>query len=124
MDLIFDTHENIAPSFLANKPTSDIINDIKEESKIKKVSYKKQKVKNNIEVMATVISEMNQTCKKIWEKKISIEIEKMNKNYKLEMKRIGIKRERWAYEREKKEKERGKMKMEFELKMKELELKY
>jgi hypothetical protein len=124
MDLIFGMRKNIAPSFLANKSTSDMIDDIEEENEIKKVSYKKQKVKNNVKVMATAISEMNQTCEKIWEKKISIEIEKMNKNYELEMERIRAEREKWAYEREKEEREREKIKMEFELRIKELELKY
>lgn len=122
--MIFGTRENIAPSFLANKSTSDKIDDTEEENEVKKVGNKKQKVKSNVEVMATAIVEMNQTREKIWEKKISIEIEKMNKNFELEMERIGAEKERWAYEREKEERERERMKMEFELKMKELELKY
>ncbi|GBC07918.1 hypothetical protein RclHR1_07790010 [Rhizophagus clarus] len=71
LDLIFGTRENIAPSFLANKSTSDKIDDNKEENEVKKVGNKKQKVKSNVEVMATAIVEMNQTREKIWEKKIS-----------------------------------------------------
>ncbi len=122
--MIFGIRENIAPSFLANKLTSDKIDDIEEENEVKKVGHKKQKVKSNVEVMYTAIAEMNQKHEKIWDKKISIEIEKMNKNYELEKKRIEAEKERWTYEREKEEREREKMKMEFELKMKELELKY
>jgi hypothetical protein len=120
LDLIFGTRENITPSFIANKSTNDTIDNTEKEDEGKKGNYKKQKVKNNVEVMATAIAEMNQTREKIWDRKMSIEVEKI----KLEKERIEVEKERWAYEREKEEREREKMKMDFELKMKELELKY
>ncbi len=43
--MIFETHENIIPSFLVNKSTGIIE---KEAVEIKKKSYKKQKTKNNV----------------------------------------------------------------------------
>ncbi|GBB90260.1 hypothetical protein RclHR1_17150004 [Rhizophagus clarus] len=61
LDSIFGTRKNIAPSFLANKLTSDKIDDNEEENEVKKVGNKKQKVRSNVEVMATAIVEMNQT---------------------------------------------------------------
>ncbi len=56
--MIFGIHENITPSFLVNKSTG-IIEE--EAVKIKKESYKKQKTKNNVEVIATAIAEIGQT---------------------------------------------------------------
>jgi hypothetical protein len=100
MDMIFGARENITPSFLANKETTSIENEVE----IKQNNHKKQKHKNNVEVMATAIAEMSQTKERIWEKKLELEKE-----------RIEVEKERWAYERER-------SRMEFELKMKELEL--
>jgi hypothetical protein len=102
MDGIFGTRENVTPSFLANKETG--IN-IEEEGGVKKENNKKQKSKNNVEVIATALAEMSQTRERIWEKKMELEKE-----------RLEVEKERWAYERER-------SKMEFELRMKELELK-
>ncbi|CAB4403009.1 unnamed protein product [Rhizophagus irregularis] len=67
LDIIFETRENISPSFLANNNKStDII-------ETKKVNNKKQKNKNNYEVMTEAITEMNQTREKIWEQKMMLE---------------------------------------------------
>ena len=119
LDIIFGTRENISTSFLANKST-DIIN---EEIETKKVYNKKQKQKNknNVEVMTEAITEMSQTREKIWEQKMMLEKEKLDKSHELEKERLKIEQERLAYERER---ERERMKMEFDLKVKELELKY
>ena len=102
MDMIFGMRENISPSVLANKETSA---SIEEEIDIKKENCKKQKPKNNVEVMAVAIAEMSKTREKIWEKKMEIEKERME-----------VEKKKWAYERER-------SRMEFELRMKELELK-
>ena len=65
--MIFGICKNITPSFLINKS----IGIIEEEAvEIKKESYKKQKTKNNVEVIATAITEMGQTRERIWEKKM------------------------------------------------------
>jgi len=117
LDIIFGTRENISPSFMANKST-DIIN---EEIETKKVNNKKQKNRNNVEVITEAITEMNQTREKIWEQKMMLEKEKLDKSHELEKERLKIEQERLAYERER---ERERMKMEFDLKVKELELKY
>jgi len=53
--MIFGIRENITPSFLANKLTSVT----KEETETKKENCKKQKGKNNVEVMSMAIVEMN-----------------------------------------------------------------
>jgi len=118
LDLIFGTRENIAPSFVANKSTNIII---EEEVEIKKKSYKKPKVKNNVEAMTIAIAEMNQTRERIHEQKMILERKKVNKNYELEKERLEIEKERRAHERER---EIEREKMEFQYKMKELELKY
>ncbi len=68
--MIFGICENITPSFLVNKSTGIIEEEV---VKIKKESYKKQKTKNNIEVIAIAIAEISQTCERIWEKKMSLE---------------------------------------------------
>ncbi len=99
--MIFGTHENITPSFLVNKSTGIIEEEAVE---IKKESYKKQKTKNNIEVIATAIAEMGQTHERIWKKKMSLEQERINKNHELEKERLDVEKERWAYERQKEEK--------------------
>lgn len=80
LDMIFGTRENITPSFVANKST-DII---EEEVEVKKEIYKKPKNKNNVEVMTIAIGEMNQSRERIWEQKMILEREKMNQNYELE----------------------------------------
>ncbi len=64
--MIFGIYENITPSFLVNKS----IGIIEEEAvKIKKKSYKKQKTKNNIKVIAIAIAKIGQTRERIWKKK-------------------------------------------------------
>jgi hypothetical protein len=53
MDMIFGVRENITPSFLANRETGMFEEEAVE---IKKEDKKqKQKPKNNVEVMATVV---------------------------------------------------------------------
>ena len=118
--MIFGTRENITPSCLVNKSTGII----EEVAEIKKENYKKQKTKNNVEVIATAIAEMGQTRERIWEKKMLLEQERLSKNHELEKKRLEVEKERWAYEKQKEESERERMKLDFELKMKALELKF
>ena len=120
LDMIFGTRENITPSVIANKSTTDII----EDEVVKKESYKKLKGKNNIEVMSMAIVEMNQSRERIWEQKMKFEKEKLDKSHELEKERIEVEKEKWAYEKERAIAERERAKMEFELRMKELELKY
>src|SRR5205814_225654 len=111
--MIFGTRENIAPSFLANKSTSVT----EEETETKRD-------KNNVEVMSMAIVEMNQSRERIWEQKMILEKEKLEKSHELERERIAAEKEKWMYEKEKAKAEREQAKMEFELRMKELELKY
>ena len=118
--MIFGTRENITPSFLANKST-DIIEEVAE---IKKENCKKQKGKSNVEVMSMAIVEMNQSRERIWEQKMMLEKEKLEKSHELERERIAAEKEKWAYEKEKAKAEREQAKMEFDLKMKALELKF
>ena len=68
--MIFEICENITPSFLVNKLTGIIEEEAVE---IKKKSYKKQKTKNNVEVIAIAIAEMGQTYERIWKKKMLLE---------------------------------------------------
>ena len=93
--MIFGIRENISPSVLANKETGIGI----EEIEIKKEDHKKQKPKNNVEVMAVAMTEMSKTRERIWEKKMEMEKERME-----------VERERWAYERER-------SRMEFDLRI-------
>lgn len=126
LDEIFGTRENINPSFLANRST-DIIEEeaeINKESQVKKENNKKQKGKNNVEVISMAIVEMNQSREKIWEQKMLWEKEKLEKSHELERERIEAEKEKWAYEKERSITERERAKMEFELRMKELELRY
>jgi len=118
--MIFSTCENITPSFLANKLTSVT----EEETETKKENCKKQKGKNNVEVMSMAIVEMNQSRERIWEQKMMLEKEKLEKSHELERERIEAEKEKWAYEKERAITERERAKMEFELRMKELELRY
>ena len=53
--MIFSTRENITSSFLANKLTSVT----EEETETKKENCKKQKSKNNVEVMSIANVKMN-----------------------------------------------------------------
>lgn len=119
LDIIFGNRENITPSFLVNKSTGII-----EEEVIKKESCKKVKGKSNVDVMSIAIVEMSQSRERIWEQKMSFEREKLDKSHDLEKERMEVEKEKWAYEKEKAIAERERAKMEFELRMKELELKY
>ena len=56
--MIFGICENISPSVLANKETGT---GIEKAIEIKKENCKKQKPKNNVEVMAVAIAEMSKT---------------------------------------------------------------
>ncbi|CAB4436579.1 unnamed protein product [Rhizophagus irregularis] len=91
MDAIFGTHENIAPSFIANRSTD--IDD----------------------TIAMAISTMSETKERVWEKKLKLEKERIEKNYTIEMGKLEVGKQRWEFEREK-------MKMEHELKLKEMKL--
>lgn len=106
MDSIFGTRENIVPSFIANRNTVE-----KEEVIINEP--KKQK-KNNVDSIAIAITTMSETKEKVWEKKIELEREKMEKTHLIELNKLEVEKQRWEFEREK-------MKMEFELKLKEME---
>ncbi|CAB4424626.1 unnamed protein product [Rhizophagus irregularis] len=90
MDAIFGTSENIAPSFIVNRST-DI--DGKESS----------------DTIAMAISTMSETRERVWEKKLELEKERIEKNHTIEMGKLEFERE--------------KMKMEYELKLKEMEFK-
>jgi hypothetical protein len=68
LDIIFETHENITSSSLANKSTGII-----EEIEIKQEDCKKLKGKNNVKVILIAIIEINQSCEKIWEQKMNFE---------------------------------------------------
>src|SRR2546421_9368406 len=85
LDLIFKTYEN--SSFCI----------IDEGTEVKKVSRKKQKKENSVEVMAvmaTTIAEINKTCEKIW---TMLEIERMNKVYEIEKEKLNAEKERLEY---------------------------
>ncbi|EXX65922.1 hypothetical protein RirG_128660 [Rhizophagus irregularis DAOM 197198w] len=97
MDAIFGTRENIAPSFIVNRST-DI--DGEESS----------------DTIAMAISTMSETRERVWEKKLELEKERIEKNHTIEMGKLEVEKQKWEFEREK-------MKMEHELKLKEMEFK-
>ena len=111
MDNIFGTRENIVPSFIANRST-DI--DGEELSNIESKVPKRSK-KNSVDTIAIAISTMSETRERIWDKKLELEREKMDKNHLVEMNKLEVEKQKWEFEREK-------MRMEYELKMKEMEL--
>ena len=104
--MIFSTCENITPSFLANKLTSIT----KEETETKKENCKKQKGKNNVKVMSMVIVEINQSWERIWEQKMMLEKEKLEKSHELERERIAAEKEKWEYEKERQKQKENKQK--------------
>jgi hypothetical protein len=110
MDALFGTRENIAPSFIANRSTD--LED--EESLDNKSKFSKKQKKNNVDTIAVAISTMSETRERVWDKKIELDREKMNKNHEIEMKKLEVERQKWDFEREK-------MKLEHDLKIKELE---
>jgi hypothetical protein len=112
MDAIFGTRENIVPSFIANVST-DI--DSEESSSTGSKTPKKSK-KNNVDSIAVAITTMSETRERIWERKLDLEKEKIEKNHVIEMSKLEVEKQKWEFEREK-------MKMEHELKLKEMELK-
>lgn len=111
MDAIFGTRENIVPSFIANRST-----DIDSEEPSIEPKIPKKLKKNNVDSIAMAISTMSETREKVWERKLELERERIEKNHAIEMGKLEVERQRWEFEREK-------MKMEHELKMKEMELK-
>ncbi|EXX68059.1 uncharacterized protein OCT59_012900 [Rhizophagus irregularis] len=58
---------------------------------------------------------MSETRERVWEKKLKLEKERIEKNYTIEMGKLEVGKQRWEFERDK-------MKMEHELKLKEMEL--
>lgn len=64
--------------------------------------------------MYIAISTMSETREKLWEKKLELEKEKIEKNHAIKMGKLEVEKQRWEFEREK-------MKMEHELKLKEIE---
>src|SRR6266542_1827515 len=81
MNAIFGTRENIVPSFIANRST-DI--DSEESSGIEPKPPKKLK-KNNVDSIAMAISTMSETRERVWEKKLELERERIEKNHTIEM---------------------------------------
>ncbi|CAB4427065.1 unnamed protein product [Rhizophagus irregularis] len=112
MDAIFGTRENIAPSFIVNRST-DI--DGEESSGMEPKTPKRSK-KNNVDTIAMAISTMSETRERVWEKKLELEKERIEKNHTIEMGKLEVEKQKWEFEREK-------MKMEHELKLKEMEFK-
>lgn len=109
MDNIFGNRENISPSSIANKST-----EFEGEESESRLSKKPKK--NNVDSIAIAISTMSETRERVWERKIDLEKEKLEKNHVVEMGKLEIEKQKWEFEREK-------MRMEHELKMKEIELK-
>ncbi|CAB4494386.1 unnamed protein product [Rhizophagus irregularis] len=112
MDAIFSTRENIAPSFIVNRST-DI--DGEESSGIEPKTPKRSK-KNNVDTIAMAISTMSETRERVWEKKLELKKERIEKNHTIEIGKLEVEKQKWEFEREK-------MKMEHELKLKEMEFK-
>ena len=111
MDAIFGNRENIVPSFIANRST-DI--DSEDSSSIESKLPKKSK-KNHVDSIVIAITAMSETRERVWEKKLELEKEKIEKNHAIEMGKLEVEKQKWGFEREK-------MKMEHELKLKEIEL--
>jgi len=107
MDSLFGTRENISPSFIANRSTIGI-EESEEGSGGGEPKYSKKLKKNNVDTIAVAISAMSESRERVWDKKIELEREKMEKQHVLEMNRLEIERER--------------LKMEHEQKMKEIEI--
>ncbi|PKY16176.1 hypothetical protein RhiirB3_480463 [Rhizophagus irregularis] len=82
MDAIFNTCKNIAPSFIVNRST-DI--DGKESS----------------DTIAMAISTMSETRERIWEKKIELKKERIEKNHTIEMDKLEVEKQKWEFEKEK-----------------------
>ena len=73
MDAIFGNHENIVPSFIANRST-DI--DSEDSSSIESKLPKKSK-KNHIDFIVIAITTMSETRKRVWKKKLELELKKI-----------------------------------------------
>ncbi|EXX78870.1 uncharacterized protein OCT59_017318 [Rhizophagus irregularis] len=97
MDAIFNTCKNIAPSFIVNRST-DI--DGKESSGIEPKIPKRSK-KNNVDTIAMAISTMSETRERIWEKKIELKKERIEKNHTIEMDKLEVEKQKWEFEKEK-----------------------
>ncbi|PKY58106.1 hypothetical protein RhiirA4_490487, partial [Rhizophagus irregularis] len=100
------------PSFIVNRST-DI--DGEESSGMEPKTPKRSK-KNNVDTIAMAISTMSETRERVWEKKLELEKERIEKNHTIEMGKLEVEKQKWEFEREK-------MKMEHELKLKEMEFK-
>ena len=79
MDGLFGTCENISPSIIVNRFTN--IED--EESLNSKPNISKKLKKNNVDTIAVAISNMSEARERVWERKIELEREKMEKNHSI-----------------------------------------
>ncbi|GBC18437.1 hypothetical protein GLOIN_2v1567919 [Rhizophagus irregularis DAOM 181602=DAOM 197198] len=91
MDAIFGTRENIAPSFIVNRST-DI--DGEESSGMEPKNTKRSK-KNNVDTIAMAISTMSETRERVWEKKLELEKEEVEKNHTIEMGKLEVEKQKW-----------------------------
>ncbi|CAB4427339.1 unnamed protein product [Rhizophagus irregularis] len=87
-----------------------------EESSGMEPKTPKRSKKNNVDTIAMAISTMSETRERVWEKKLELEKERIEKNHTIEMGKLEVEKQKWEFEREK-------MKMEHELKLKEMEFK-
>ncbi|RIA88024.1 hypothetical protein C1645_826966 [Glomus cerebriforme] len=117
LDMIFGTRENIIPSFLANKLTSVTEEETetkKENCKNRRFTYALEedltKIKflsnNSIMIFKIAFGTLSKLAEqpkleRIWEQKMMLEKEKLEKSHELERERIAAEKEKWAYEKEK-----------------------
>jgi len=93
MKRIFGCRENISPSFVSNVST-DYFSD-KEKEKIEKEDNKVvKKKKNNIESLVEIMSSVSQAKIKISEQKLELEREKMKHDYKLQMEKLEVEKQK------------------------------
>ena len=105
MDSVFGARENISPSYIANRESTGI----EEEETLVEHKFSKKVKRNNVDTIALAILAMSETRERVWDKKIELEKEKMEKKHAVEMSKL--------------ENEKEKIRLEYELKMKEIELK-
>lgn len=89
MDRIFGCRENINPSFLSNDSTGFISDD--EEKEVKPTKRKKNSaVESFVDIMNSISQSKNQLAAREFERE-----------YKWQLERLKLERQRWEYEREK-----------------------
>ncbi|CAI2184766.1 7227_t:CDS:1 [Funneliformis geosporum] len=86
MDSLFGTCKNISPSFIVNRFT----NNENEESLKNECNLPKKSKKNNEDSIAIAISTMCETRERVWDKKIELEREKIEKNHTIEMNKLEV----------------------------------